>query len=521
MFFTLSVLSTIGNIILFLFVLGLVICIHELGHFYFARRAGILCHEFSFGMGPRIWSRKKGETAFSIRAIPFGGFVSMAGEEIDSEVLKKGMEIRIGFNDKSQINKIILDHENDLYKEYELIKVETWDLLSEEGNRLYINEHTVERTAMYVLAKEEEMQIAPKDRSFAYKTKWQRFITTFGGPMMNFLLALVIFFVASLIAGVADPDSTIVSGVSEETPASLVFEPGDEIIEINGMSVETWVGESNSVQSGLSNVEGTYEITVIRDGQTIVLEEIRPQFFFYGLGFASDYTTDDLVIGKPLYRTTELEEGDRILEIAGEDTTDWTWGDMATFAMSYTNGSTEDSPTIIKIERNGEILTFEYVAYGEDVIDSMGASLFFTRIGIDGSSKFSIFGSVANGWNEFLAAAGTIFKTLGVLFSSSQVGVSDLSGVVGMFSVTSEAAAAGLVSLLSWVGLLSVNLGILNLLPLPALDGGRLVFITVEAITGKKPNPKFENTLHNIMFILLMGLMIYITFNDIVKLIIG
>ncbi|OQX93532.1 MAG: hypothetical protein B6I17_02215 [Tenericutes bacterium 4572_104] len=105
------------------------------------------------------------------------------------------------------------------------------------------------------------------------------------------------------------------------------------------------------------------------------------------------------------------------------------------------------------------------------------------------------------------------------MFSSDQVGVSDLSGFVGIFSMTSKAAEAGIISLLSWTGFLSVNLGIVNLLPIPALDGGRLVFIGYEAITNKKPNKKVENWLHTIVFFLLMGLLVFITYNDILRLI--
>ncbi len=516
MLVTLSILSTIWDIILFLFILGLVICIHELGHFYFAKRAGILCHEFSFGMGPRIWSTKKGETRFSIRAIPFGGFVAMAGEEVESEILKLGMDIRVGFNDKKEINKIILDAENELYSDYQLITINEFDLFSEEGHRLHINEYTVERTAMYVMEKEEELQIAPKDRSFSFKTKWQRFITTFGGPLMNFVLALFIFFIASLITGVADTESTVISDVTDGTSASLVLEDGDEIIGINGVDIYTWVGENNSVQSELAHNDGTYTITVLRDGSEVTLDPIRPQYYFFGLGFASDFNTDELIIGLPLYVNTELQAGDKIISIDGQTFSDWS--DVRTFAEGYTEGSSEENPTVIVVERDGVEYTFEYVAYEQDVLDSIGRDSFYSMIGINGTTKFSFFGAFPGAWNGFTNAAGMIFRTLGVLFTSNQVGISDLSGVVGIFSQTSAAAAAGVVSLLTWVGLLSVNLGILNLLPLPALDGGRLVFITVEAVTGKKPHPKFENTLHNIMFILLMGLMIYITFNDILRL---
>ncbi|MGD9964830.1 MAG: site-2 protease family protein, partial [Candidatus Izemoplasmatales bacterium] len=113
------------NLFLFLIVLGLVICIHELGHLYFAKKAGILCHEFSFGMGPKLWSKKKGETTYSIRAIPFGGFVSMSGEELEEELVKIGDKVRLQFNPDGQVEKIILNEKNSKYKDLLAVTVET------------------------------------------------------------------------------------------------------------------------------------------------------------------------------------------------------------------------------------------------------------------------------------------------------------------------------------------------------------------------------------------------------------
>lgn len=515
MLITLSLLSTVWNIIIFLFVLGLVICIHELGHFIFAKRAGILCHEFAFGMGPRIWSKKFGETLFSIRAVPFGGFVSMAGEEIESEVLKKGQKIRVGFNRKNEINRIVIKSNDPKYHDYLELQIEEFDVSSEAGSRLYLNEYTVNREAMYVMNKD-VIQIAPRDRSFGNKTKKQRFLTTFGGPLMNFILAFFVFFIISLSVGVADGESTVVSEVSTDMPASSIILDDDEIISINGVDVSTWTGETDSVSSELAATFDSYEIVVLRDGEEVTLASITPQLIFYGLGFTSDIDSDDLVIGTPLYIETELVAGDEILSIDGIDMSEWE--DVVTFALAYTEGSTEDNPTEIVILRDGTEHTFEYVVYSEEVMDAMGYNVFYSRIGISGSTKFSFFGSFGGAWDQFANAGSTIFKTLGLLFTSNQVGVSDLSGFVGIFSLTSAAAAAGIISLLSWIGFLSVNLGIINLLPIPALDGGRLVFIGYEAIVGRKPNQKVENWLHTIMFFLLMGLLLFITFNDIAKL---
>ena len=108
-----------------------------------------------------------------------------------------------------------------------------------------------------------------------------------------------------------------------------------------------------------------------------------------------------------------------------------------------------------------------------------------------------------------------IFKTLGALFTDSSVGVDDLSGPVGIFDLLKNATKNG--TLFTWAAIISVNLGFMNLIPLPALDGGRLAFMVYEGITRRKPNAKVENIIHSIGFILLMGLMLYVTFNDVLR----
>jgi regulator of sigma E protease len=578
MLITLSFLGTVGNVILFLFVLGLVICIHELGHFLFAKKAGILCHEFAFGMGPRIWSKKKGETIFSIRAIPFGGFVSMAGEEIEAEVLKIGQKIRLGFNRNNEVNRIVIKSNAVNFQDFIEVTVEDFDISSETGNRLYINEYTVNRKAMYVLDKT-QMQIAPKDRSFVYKTKSQRFWATFGGPLMNFILAFLVFLAMTFISGVPDHESTVISQVSGDAPASGLILEGDMIVSINGVDVDAWTGDTNSVSSELGKTYDSYIIVVERDGTELELDPISPQLLFYGLGFTSVPGSEDLIIDSPLYVNTELISGDELISINGETMIDWDdviayandnstgsvdeddlfdvkvfretksevagtvesiYSDILAASFTYIkilNSGTTDEYTLYRVKTSETILvdvgdtievgtqlgsgseyTFSYIMYGEDILDVMGATSFSSRIGIAGTNKFSFFRSFPAALSSLGDAALSIFRTLYLLFASPLIGVGDLSGFVGIFSMTSRAAAAGIISLLSWIGLLSVNLGIVNLLPIPALDGGRLVFIGYEAITGKRPNQKFENALHTVMFFLLMGLLIFITYNDILRL---
>ena len=567
----LSIFATLWNIVLFLLVLGLVICVHELGHLYFAKKAGILCHEFSFGMGPKLFSVKKGETVYSIRAIPFGGYVSMSGEELEEELVNVGDKVRLVFDEFNEVKGIILNVKNPKYKD--LVEVTVTDIDLRSNKDLYINEFKVKQDAFYIFDKR-EMQIAPTNRRFSDKSKRQRFLTTFGGPMMNFVLALIVFLIIGFSTGVANTGSTVIGEVSENAPASGVIMPGDKIVSINGVDVDSWSKTGNSISSELAKTIDGYIIVVERNGVLITLDEIKPQLIFYGLGFTSTPGVDDLIIDMPLYLNTELQKGDRIISI--NDVMLNNWNDVRAFALDNLEGSknredlysikiyrqtvsnhtgevasiafgdvynnvvvqTDSGQVTYRISKTETLLvsvgqtiaidtplgsggeyTFAYVVYGEKILNVMNTTAFSSRIGIGGTTKFSFFGAIGNGFSLLNNAAFSIFRTLGLLFTSNLIGVSDLSGFVGIYSMTSQAASAGIISLLSFIGLLSVNLGILNLLPIPALDGGRIVFIGYEAITKKKPNRKVENWLHTIVFFLLIALMIYVTYNDILRLI--
>src|SRR5574344_193182 len=167
-------------ILLFILVLGLVVCIHELGHFFFAKKSGILVNEFAFGMGPKLYSKKKGETTWSIRMLPIGGFCAMSGEEATNPLVKVGDKVRLAFDDSHSVERIIVDIENQDYKDLELVNIDKLDLWGENMADLYINDYKVNRNAMVVLSKKEELQIAPEERSFASKKAWQRFLVCLG-----------------------------------------------------------------------------------------------------------------------------------------------------------------------------------------------------------------------------------------------------------------------------------------------------------------------------------------------------
>ncbi|MDP2426162.1 MAG: RIP metalloprotease RseP [bacterium] len=517
------ILSAIGNILIFLLVLSIVIVLHELGHFYFARKAGILCHEFAFGMGPRLWSKKVGETTYSIRAIPFGGFVAMAGEEVESSLIRKGDKVRLHLDNDGFVDKIIVDVSHPNYLDCPVEVVEIIDLLGKDNSPLYINHFPVRRNAYYVFLKK-ELQIAPYERNFNSKTKMQRFLTTVAGPMMNVILAFVVLLFSALVYGVANFDSTVLGAVSENLPVSEYLLPGDKVIEINGVEVHGWSSNNTSIstiQTELAKPSSDgYIFTILRTGEVLSVGPIYKTYTFYGLGFSSSPGETELIIRQPVYQAMlgVLLPGDKIISINGE--TFDTWAELVVFANAYTSGSSKEEPAVIVVERSGvQLDPIEFTAYGVGVLPAIGVpSLVTSAIGIGPSNKFSIVGSLGEAGTQMVAYSTTIFSTLRQLFVKSQVQVDDLGGFIAIFQATSQAANQGLRTLLNWVALLSVNLAILNLLPIPALDGGRIAFIGYEAVTGKKPNQRFENFLHMIVFFLLIGLMLFVTYNDILRL---
>ena len=341
------------TLIYMILILGIIVFIHEFGHFLFAKRAGIYVYEFSLGMGPRIFkfNRKNDETDYCFRLFPIGGFVQMAGEEIEAD-----------------------------------LKI-------------------------------------PEDRRMQSKTWIQRFLTIIAGIMFNFILAIIVFFIVGIMNGASQNKPYI--SIVEDGINSNVVNVGDRIISVNGKKV------------------------VFTD--VLVLDV-------------------HMNSGKPLnmkVRGTDGVERDVVL-----------------------------NP--IEVNEDGNI-SYKYgIGLGDEV-----------KTGVLASIKYA-----------FVKFASLITQMVMVIINlfTGRLGMSSLSGPVGIFNVVGESAKAGFVNLIYLTGFISLNVGFMNFLPLPALDGGRLLFLIIEKIKGSKVDAKVENTIHTVGFVLLMILMLVITFNDIIKL---
>ncbi len=343
------------TLIYFILILGLIVLVHEFGHFFFSKLFGIYVYEFAIGMGPKIFSKKKGETEYSIRAIPIGGFCSLAGEDVEAD---------------------------------------------------------------------DEAKIA-KDRRLNAKPAWQRFLVMFFGAGNNFILALLILFIVGLGWGAVSNDA-IVSELVKDGPAEKAgILVGDKIKKINGHRVKS---------------------------------------------------NDDVAI--------------------------------------YIQIESKDKPITFTVDRDGISKDIKVKPEKEEV---EGTTVYRVGIMSGGKVEHGIIASVKYSFTKMFSLFRQMIITLRGLFTGG-LSVKQLSGPVGIYNVVGTQREAGIQNILYLIALLSVNVGFINLLPLPAFDGGRILFLIIEKIKGSPVSPELENKIHTIGFILLLVLMIYITFNDIIKL---
>lgn len=531
------------GILAFIIVLMIIISIHEFGHFFWARKANILCFEFSLGMGPLIWRKKGKETYFSIRAIPIGGFVSPAGEDGDQDFIEDGKNVRLLLDDRGRVAKIIHNIDFEEYKNLPLYTVVSHDLfgtMEASEDELFVVVQNIEteeeiryivnRDCLVEFKKKEEYQIAPKNRSMSSKSVGARFLTIFGGPVMNFILAIIIYFVIGIAQGYPLENKTFVSSIDQSAPAYDVLHEGDELKKINDVSLNKWSDISkalNDIASGKNtSFEGVVKIEYItKDGNT-QSAIIAPAISIYSIELMLDTnaTKDNkIVVGE--YSTSNeqtksykagLRKGDVITGIKINDEKK-ELSSLNDLLSTFVNIE-KSSLLTIYYERENTEYTTQIECYSKDLLDSQGVSQTKVQLGISPQYGYNL-GKLL--YMPFLNTAESclgIFKTLGLLFTDSSVHIDDFSGPVGIFQLISSTVMNGIIPLLSLMAFLSVNIGFVNLLPLPALDGGRLVFIIYEAITKKKPSAKVENIVHSIGFILLMALFVFISFNDILRL---
>ena len=415
----------LSTVIAFIVIFGALVFFHELGHFVFAKRAGILCREFAIGFGPKVFSHKKGETVYTIRLLPIGGFVRMAGEDPEMIEIKPGYRVGLMFNKNDQVNKMILTNK-DKYPNARVIEVEHADIEHDMIIKGFVEGDEEEKLQSFTISENAvlvengtETLIAPYNRQFASKTLWQRTMAIFAGPMMNFVLAFVIFVLIGVLQGIPSNAPVLGDLTKDGAAVEAGLKEGDIIQSVNGAEISSW---SDVVEIIQKSPDKELQFTLERDGKEYQL---------------------------PVTPKVQEAEGKKI-----------------------------------------------------------------GIIGVYQPMEKSPFKAISHGAKETYLWTKEIFVMLGKLVTG-QFSIDALSGPVGIYVSTDTVAKSGIFYLMKWAAILSINLGIMNLLPIPALDGGRLMFFAVEAVRGKPIDRHKEGMVHFIGFALLMLLMLVVTWNDI------
>ena len=563
------------GIVAFLLILGIIVLIHEGGHFLLAKKAGILCHEFSIGMGPVLFQKKIGETVYSIRAIPIGGFVSMAGEEVNFDALKDVKKVKLEFDELNRIKSIIPDIDNPKYDGKTVYTIVSYDIIGtkeEVDGELFMeveaegetSRYEVLRNAIMYFPKKQTAQIAPYNRNFANKTLLQRFLSVFAGPAMNFVLAFLLFVVLGFTRGYAQTNATEIDDVDEKAPISLAtggnISKNDVIKSINGVELTNWE-ELQKVMAAFA-MDGKYEVngeTINYDGSLEVKYfdadkgkeetiEVVPNTYIYSIQllFKNPHTTEGDVHKLPIVESFNKNNkktatykagvlaGDLITGIGvankkNDDVEKLTYTDVTSIdqIVDYFKVLEESKLIVLRYERTNEETGEKTVGYSKPMesyskpyLEASGISQIKLELGVSAVYKFDPLKILYMPFVETFGCVVDIFKSLGLLFNPrANVGVDDFSSVIGIYELITSSLADGFNSLIYIFAFLSANIGFVNLLPLPALDGGRLAFLGFEAVTRKKPSPKVENIIHTIGLFALMGLMAFIVLNEILRMI--
>lgn len=452
------------NVILAILVLSIIIVVHEFGHFIIAKANGVHVLEFAIGMGPKFLSFTVGETKYSFSIFLFGGYCMMLGDDYAEMAISEQ-----------------LDEDDDDYEDKK------------------------------AAAKAEFVKKYDESRSYDNKSVWARIAITLAGPVFNFFLALVC---AIIIIGSIGYDPATIDYVAEDSVAKDAgLQEGDLIIAINNKNINF----AREYSFYLAYHTGdTFKITYLRDGKkyttTITPEYVVSEKYVLGITITQNCGVDS-VTEDSAAKDAGFMEGDVIKKVNGNEV----------------SSNTEITNLITSC--NGEEMTFIVYRDGEEIelkatprlTTSEGYSTGFSCYGA--RVKLSPFNSVKYAFLEVKYDIVSVIDSLGMLFTG-KLSVNNLSGPVGtvsaMSEIVEESKADGafyvFLNLVNLCGLISANLGVMNLLPIPALDGGKLILLIIEAVRGKPIDKKYTGIVTIIGVIFLVVLMVYVLFHDIYSL---
>ncbi|VJT91576.1 metallo protease [Streptococcus pneumoniae] len=412
------------GILTFILVFGIIVVVHEFGHFYFAKKSGILVREFAIGMGPKIFAHiGKDGTAYTIRILPLGGYVRMAGWGDDTTEIKTGTPVSLTLADDGKVKRINLSGKklDQTALPMQVTQFDFEDKLFIKG--LVLEEEktfAVDHDATVVEADGTEVRIAPLDVQYQNATIWGKLITNFAGPMNNFILGVVVFWVLIFMqGGVRDVDTNQFHIMPQGALAKVGVPETAQITKIGSHEVSNWESLIQAVETETKDKTApTLDVTI----------------------FGSD---------KQVTVTPEDSQGRYLLGVQP--------GVKSDFLSMFVGGFTTAADSALRI---------------------------------------------------LSALKNLIF----------QPDLNKLGGPVAIFKASSDAAKNGIENILYFLAMISINIGIFNLIPIPALDGGKIVLNILEAIRRKPLKQEIETYVTLAGVVIMVVLMIAVTWNDIMRL---
>jgi regulator of sigma E protease len=436
-------LSSTGYILGAIFALGLIVVIHEFGHFIVARYFGVRVDVFSFGFGPRLLGIKRGVTDYRISALPFGGYVRMAGDNPSEE--------RTGAPDE-----------------------------------------------------------------FLSKPRWQRALIAVAGPTMNCILAVAIYTV--LFGGTSQQpiysDKPVaVAYIHKDSPADKAgIQPGDTLVSINGSEDPTWDRARWETELSAPNVQ--IPVVIDRQGQTISTSVLATFDPFEMFGYPPErIVVDSVSANMPAWRAG-LRPGDQIVSVDG-----LRMENFANFVQTVENN--EDRPMDIGVLRGGHPESIHLRPVKKDLGDGFGPrwSVGMSRVmnpdphtvyrGALDSIKFSTWYS-ARLCQQFMVIVGQLFV--------GKASPKEFLGPLGIVTISGRVARHGIGNLSRLMALISLNLAVLNLLPIPILDGGHILMLTVEGLLRHDLSLKTKERFIQVGFVFILLIFAFVMYNDVLRL---
>jgi regulator of sigma E protease len=432
------------TLISFAFVLGVLVFVHELGHFLAAKRVGIRVLKFQLGFNPTIVSFRRGDTEYSIGALPLGGYVKMAGESPEE-----------------------VEHDD-------------------------------------------QGRIIRRNDEFLSKTKWERFQVLIMGPVMN-LITAVLLTALVLYQGTEVPiyedQLPVVGAIADGSPASQVdVKPGDRILSVANRPVDTWEQFAIAIAT---RPERDVRLGILRDGKEISTSVVPAADKRYGIGDIGVLPNVHPHIGavnpgEPAEKAG-LKSGDVVLSVEGKPI-------IFSFQLREAISTRPEQTMRMTIERDGA---------EQDVLVTPAKIGGIGRLGISIADATRTYDpgaleAMSMGVQRNVQGAGLIFETLWGLFTR-ETSPKQLMGPVAIAQLSGESAQLGWIALVSLMASLSLNLGLLNLLPIPILDGGHIVIMALEGLARRDFSLRVKEKMLLAGFVLILMLMVTVIYNDLTR----